>query len=82
MNISLPLPLKKWVSRQAAKKGFTNADAFVLDMLRREQAAEAREQIDSLLLEAIEGESTPMTSGDWEKIRAGGRKRFQSRRKT
>jgi antitoxin ParD1/3/4 len=82
MNISLPSPLKKWVERQVAKRGFGTADEFVIDMLRREQAHEAREKIDALLVEAIDsGESSPMTEGDWEKIREAGRRRFHARRK-
>ena len=81
-NISLPPQMKKWVERQVAKKRYSTADELVLEALRQEQAREAREQIDALLIEAINsGESTPMTGKDWERIRAGGRRRFQARRK-
>ena len=82
MNISLPPSLKKWVQRHVAKNGYDTADEFVIDMLRREQAQEARARIDARLLEAIDsGESTPMTAKDWDRIRAAGRRRFHARRK-
>jgi len=82
MHISLPSPLKKWVDRQAAKKGHSTSDEFILDMLRREQATEARERIDAILIESLDsGPSTPMTAKDWQNIRAAGRRRFNARRK-
>ena len=81
-NASLPPALMKWVERHAAKNGYGTADRFVIDMLRQEQAQEARGKIDALLLKAMDsGESTPMTAKDWDRIRAAGRRRFQARRK-
>jgi antitoxin ParD1/3/4 len=82
LNISLPASLRKWVERRVAKEGYDTADDFVIEMLRREQAQEARSRIDARLLEAFDsGESTPMTGKDWERIRSAGRRRFQARRK-
>ena len=82
MTISLPSALKNWVERHVAKNGYDNTDEFVIEMLRREQAQEARARIDALLLKAIDsGASTPMTAKDWDRIRAAGRRRFQARRK-
>ena len=82
MNISLPPSLKKWVDRHVTKNGYDTADEFVIEMLRREQAQEARLRIDARLIEALDsGESTLMTAKDWDRIRAAGRRRFQARRK-
>jgi antitoxin ParD1/3/4 len=82
MNISLPASLQKWVERSVAKKGYGSPEDLVVDVLRREQAQEAREKIDAILLAAIDsGESTPMTEKDWERIRNVGRRRFYARRK-
>ena len=82
MNISLPSSLKNWVERHVARNGYDTADEYVIEMLRREQAQEARSRIDALLLKAIDsGESTPMTAKDWGRIRAAGRRRFMARRK-
>ncbi len=81
-NISIPSPLKKWVDRQAADKGYPSADDFVLEVLRREQALEQREKIDAKLTAAINsGPSAPMTSKDWDHIRLVGRRRARERRK-
>ncbi|HUO10790.1 MAG TPA: type II toxin-antitoxin system ParD family antitoxin [Phycisphaerae bacterium] len=81
-NISIPSPLKKWVDKQAAEKGYGTADKFVLEVLQREQALEQREKIDARLIEAIEsGPSTPMTAIEWERIRAAGRRRARERRR-
>ena len=82
MNISLPAPMKRWVEEQAAKKGYGTTDAFVLEMLRREREFEARQRIDDLLSEAIAtGKPTPMTRGDWERIRMKGRELAKERRR-
>jgi antitoxin ParD1/3/4 len=82
LSISLPSSLKKWVEEHVARKGYDNTDAFLIDILRREQEQDARDRVDALLVQAIDsGESTPMTAGDWERIRTAGRRRFQARRK-
>jgi uncharacterized protein YoaH (UPF0181 family) len=82
MNISLPAPMKKWVERHAAAKGYETTDAFMLEMLRREKAAAARERIDDLLSEAISsGEPRSMTTKDWDRIRAAGLKRARGRQR-
>ena len=82
MNISLPAPLKSWVEQQVEERGYSTASEFVRDVLRREQEQAARAAIDQRLLQAIEsGESTPMTSKDWSRIRAEGSKRARARRK-
>jgi antitoxin ParD1/3/4 len=76
MHISLPAPLKAWVEQQVDKKGFSTASEYVREVLRREQAQEARARIDGKLLAAIEsGESTPLTRNDWARIRQEGLKR-------
>ena len=82
MNISLPSPLKKWVERQATKQGYGTANKYVLDVLRREKALEARDKIDAKLLQAINsGPSAPMTATDWNHIRTEGRRLARKLRK-
>jgi Arc/MetJ-type ribon-helix-helix transcriptional regulator len=79
IHFTLPTPLRKWVQRQAASRGYASADHFVVELLRREKALEARQRIDAILLEALEsGPSTPMTSKDWREIR---RRYLERRRK-
>jgi antitoxin ParD1/3/4 len=82
MNISLPSPLKAWVERQVAGKGYSTASEYVRDLLRREQEQEARAHVERKLTEAlISGESTPMTSDYYDRFRAVGLKRARARRK-
>jgi hypothetical protein len=42
----------------------------LLEVLRRQQVADAHEKIERLLLESLAEESTPMTDKDWDRIRA------------
>ncbi len=81
-NISIPAKMKSWVCRQARAKGFKTADELVQDMIRREQAAETHQTVESQLLDAIDsGPTAPMLDSDWERIRTEGRKRFAARAK-
>jgi hypothetical protein len=80
LNISLPPSLKKWVDKQAIQQGYETADAFVLEIVRREKALAARERVDALLAEAMStGAPTPVTKETWARIRTNGR--GSSRRK-
>ncbi len=81
MNISLPVSLKNWIEGQVQKKGYSTASEYVREILRREQAHEARRRVDSKLLAALDsGPPTPMTARDWQDIRREGRKRAAARR--
>jgi antitoxin ParD1/3/4 len=72
MNISLPAPLKSWVERQVALRGYSTASEFVRDVLRREQA-DARARVESHLVESLEsGRARPLERKDWDRVRAKG----------
>ena len=80
MNISLPVPLKAWIEQQVADGGYSTASEYVREVLRRQQAEQARAKIDIELANAIEsGPSTPMTRQDWKRIREEGLKRAGQR---
>jgi hypothetical protein len=82
LHISLPASVGKWVKQESKKQGYATPDAFILEMVQREELLSRREQIDAILAEAINsGEPTPMTSKDWADIRAEGRRLARSRRK-
>jgi antitoxin ParD1/3/4 len=82
INISLPAPMKKWAEQEAVKRGYGTTDAFFVEMLRREKKARTIDRIDDLLEEAMsEGEPTPMTRADWDRIRARGRALVKARRR-
>lgn len=82
MNISLPAPLKAWIERQVAGKGYSTASEYVRDLLRREQEQQARAYVEQKLTEAIDsGEARPITPDYYDRIRSEGMKRARSRRK-
>jgi Arc/MetJ-type ribon-helix-helix transcriptional regulator len=82
LSISLPAPLKKWIDQQVSTKGYPTADAFVLEMLRREKALEAREKVEEILAQALsEGTPASMTRSDWEEIRSKGAKLAREQRR-
>ena len=65
--------MKKWVEDYVSSQGYETADAFFMEMLRREKTLAAKERLEKTLLDAVNsGKSTPMISKDWEKIRAAG----------
>jgi antitoxin ParD1/3/4 len=81
MNISLPAPLKAWIERQVAGKGYSTASEYVRDLLRREQEQEARAWVEAQLIDAINsGEAKPMPPDYWDRIKAAGLKRARNRR--
>jgi antitoxin ParD1/3/4 len=82
INISLPQPLKAWLTKQVARSGFSTASEYVRHLLRAEQERKSREHIEKSLHQALEsGEATPMTKDDWEDIRSEGRKQLKKRRR-
>ena len=71
INISIPEPLKAWVSQQAELRGFGNEGEYIRDLIERAKAASMRKvEIEQHLLESIaSGPAEPMTQKDWEDIR-------------
>jgi antitoxin ParD1/3/4 len=67
LQISLPLPLKEWLDREAASKGFPSSSELVEDLIRREQS---RASIDEKLHHSVaSGESTPVSPAEWDRLR-------------
>ncbi|MFT3881257.1 MAG: hypothetical protein QM703_16530 [Gemmatales bacterium] len=82
IHISLPSPMKSWVHGQTRQAGFSTVSEYIRDVLRREQQRLARTEIDEKLLEAVEaGQSAPMTSADWQRLRETGRHKVAVLRK-
>ena len=74
MNVSLPPELKEWVDRQVKEGGYGTASEYLRDILRRARERQARRQLDTSLVEAVEsGAKTVMTDGDWSSIRRAAR---------
>lgn len=70
MNICLSEPLKRWVEKQVAQRGFSNPSEFVRDVLRREQLQEMSGRVDEMLLAALNsGPASEVTADDWAQVR-------------
>lgn len=70
MNIALPKGLKEFVQEQVDAGGYSSVSEYVRDLIRAEQKRQAREKIQALLLEGLEGEGTPLTREWWDEFRA------------
>ena len=72
--ISIPEPLKAWVSQQAELRGFGNEAEYISDLIERAKAASMRKaEIEQHLLESIaSGPAEPKTQKDWDDIRVLG----------
>ena len=81
MNISLPVPLKKFIQDQVKRGGYGTVSEYLRDLVRAEQRRKAQIKLEKLLLEGVRsGKSSQMSSEDWSDIRAKVLKR-RSRRK-
>ena len=69
VNISLPMPLKRFVDEQIAAGRFSGASEYVRDPIRGDKKREADARLEVLLLEGLEGEESPLTREDWTTIR-------------
>jgi antitoxin ParD1/3/4 len=80
MNVSLPRTQKEFVDQQVQQGSFSTVSDYIRDLIRREQRALAREDLERKLLEGLNsGPSTEMTKADWEELRDGLRKRLTGR---
>lgn len=54
MNVSLPLPMKQWVEKQAQSGRYSNASDYVRDLIRRDQDRAAKiARMQNLVTEGI-----------------------------
>jgi antitoxin ParD1/3/4 len=75
MNISLPSSLRKRMQEKLGRQGYGSASEYVRELIRRDLAREAIDQVDTLLIEGLEsGPPSPVTSAWWEARRARVRK--------
>jgi antitoxin ParD1/3/4 len=79
MNISLPEPLKAFVDAQIATGRYSSVSEYVRELIREDERRRAQEQLESLLLEGLASEKTPLTRQDFDDIRREALARVQSR---
>ena len=81
MNVSLPRTQKEFVDQQVQQGSFSTVSDYIRDLIRREQRAFAREELERKLLEGLNsGPATEMTKADWKELRAGLKKRLTGRK--
>ncbi len=81
LNISLPAPLKQFVDEQVAKGRYSNASEYVRELIRADEKKLAEQQLETLLLDGVHSEETPLTSADWDSIRAEAQATLATRKK-
>jgi antitoxin ParD1/3/4 len=80
MNVSLPRTQKEFVDQQVQQGSFSTVSDYIRDLIRREQRALARDELERKLLEGLNsGPATEMTKEDWTELRDGLRKRLTGR---
>ncbi len=72
MNVSLPRTQKEFVDKQVQQGSFSTLSDYIRDLIRREQRAVAREELERKLLEGLHsGRAKEMTKADWKELRDG-----------
>jgi len=81
MNITLPASIKKWVEKEAARKGF-DTNTFFVELLQVARKSDSRDHVEQLLQEGLNsGAPAPVTATTWERIRSNGKKLAKELRK-
>ena len=83
INISIPDSMKAEVEEVIASEGYGNTSEFFRDLVRTYLKQRQEQKLEAILLEAVEdGEFSPLTKTDFEKIKQRGLKRLRNRVKS
>jgi antitoxin ParD1/3/4 len=81
MNVSLPRTQKEFVDQQVQQGSYSTVSDYIRDLIRREQRAAAREELERKLLEGLNsGATKEITEADWNALRDSISKRRPERR--
>ncbi|MEM9217792.1 MAG: type II toxin-antitoxin system ParD family antitoxin [Cyanobacteria bacterium P01_F01_bin.150] len=76
LTVSLPNALTTYMQEQLAVGPYNTADDYIQALIEQDKAR--KEHLEPLILEGVaSGEATPMTSNDWDDIRAAVRQNHQ-----
>ncbi len=82
LNISLPDTMKAEIEEVIASEGYGNTSEFFRDLARNYLKERQERKLESLILKGLEsGDATPLTTGDFQRIKERGIKRIQDRAK-
>ena len=68
MNISLPDEMKSFVEAQMAEEGYASASEYLRALIRDAQKRRAKQELESKLLDGLQGPAVKMTRRDWDSI--------------
>ena len=78
LNISISESLREFVKQRVVSAGYSTPSEYIRQLIREDQKAMAKEQLEALLLEGLEsGEPTEMTPQTWADIRKRLHQRIQ-----
>jgi antitoxin ParD1/3/4 len=69
MNISLPEEMKAFIEGQVAAEGYASVSEYLLALVREDQKRKARRELESKLLEGLQGPVREMNREDWELLK-------------
>jgi antitoxin ParD1/3/4 len=81
MNISLPELLKQFVDDQIAAGRYSSVSEYVRELIRDDEKRKAEDRLESLLLEGLESDESPLTNEDWAAIRRDALARVGAKKK-
>ncbi len=68
MNISIPEEMKTFVETQMAQEGYASASEYLRALIREAQKRRAKADLESKLLEGLQGPAVKMTRKEWDSI--------------
>ena len=80
LKVELPDELSRYVEEQAAKRGYRDVSEYLAAVLEAEQQRELGNEIEDMLLEAVDGPFAEWNDRDVEDIRRAGRRIIERRK--
>ncbi len=68
MNISVPDEMKAFVEAEMTQEGYASASEYLRALIRDAQRRRARQELETKLLEGLQGPAVQMTRDDWDSI--------------
>jgi antitoxin ParD1/3/4 len=68
MNISVPDEMKAFVEAQMAQEGYASASEYLRALIRDAQKRRAKQDLETRLLDGLQGPVVKMTRKEWDSI--------------
>ena len=80
MSISLPATMKTFIEQEVQDGGYSTPSEYFRELVRDAKRRKEEEQVEKLLLQALESPATPMTKDEWEAIKQRGIERIRQKK--